>query len=559
MKRPWVDWSLRSKLIGVCVLLQLAASLVLLVSGSRLLQRSLTEQARFEARQLATLLDHAIAAPLAQRDYASLQQTLDLVRSDVAISYLVLWDHRGRAVAASGWDPARALPPRDGAEVDLERADTTLHMAVPVVIAGQRLGHFDLGLSTERLRQVRADFLQRSLLIGFVALMVSMLVLGAIAYAVTRHLARLAHASQRVAQGDFDVQVPVHTRDEIGRLAASFNAMAAALKERMAALQQSQLQQRLHLDAVHSEQSRLTTLLGAMRSGIVFVDEAGRILYANAAFARLWSLPEAAGGSALAELVPAMAQQLGRDDAGHLEAMLRLPAGQLGSPRELRTLDGRTIVLRLQPVVQGAQGGGCIWFHDDVTQERRMQKRALQALHDPLTALVNRRGLYEALQSALAAAALSGESVSLLFIDLDDFKHANDLGGHRVGDEILVAVASALAGQMRRGELVARVGGDEFAVLCIGLEAAGAGAVAERLIGAVAELRFPAHDPKLRVGCSIGVSCYPADANTEDDLVACADAAMYEAKRRGKNGWALSRQDPLRPLADSARGGCTPA
>ena len=68
----------------------------------------------------------------------------------------------------------------------------------------------------------------------------------------------------------------------------------------------------------------------------------------------------------------------------------RLSAGQLGSPRELRMLDGHTIVLRVQRVVQGAQGGGCNWFHDDVTQGRRPQKRALQALHGPLTVLVNR-------------------------------------------------------------------------------------------------------------------------------------------------------------------------
>ena len=148
--------------------------------------------------------------------------------------------------------------------------------------------------------------------------------------------------------------------------------------------------------------------------------------------------------------------------------------------------------------------------------------------------------------------------MSLLCIDLDDFKRANDRGGHRVGDAILIAVAGALAGQMRRGALVARAGGDEFAMLCIGLEAAGVAAVAERLIAAVAELRLPAHDPELRVGCSIGVSCHPADAGTEDDFVACADAAMYEAKRRGKNGWALFQQDRLRPLAESARGGCTP-
>ena len=553
MSRPWVDWSLRRKLITACVLLQLAAAAVLVVASSRLLQRSLVEQARFETRQLLALLDHAIAAPLAQRDYATLQQTLDLVRNDAAINYLVLWDHRGRVVATSGWDPATPLPPRDEAEPDLERGDTTLHVAVPVVIAGQPLGHFDLGLSTERLRQARADFLRRSLLVGLFALVVSMLVLGAITYAVTRHLAQLAAASRRVAQGDFDVQVPVRSRDEIGQLGASFNAMAAALKGRIAALQHSEAQQKQHLESVRREQSRLTTLLGAMHSGIMFVDEGGQILYANAAFARLWSLPEVEVGPQLADIVSALARQLEAADAAFLQGMLQLTAGQQLGQRELRTLDGRSVVQRLQPVFQGAQGGGRIWFHDDVTQERRTQQRALQALHDPLTSLVNRRGLYEALQSAIAGAALGGGTVSLLFLDLDDFKHANDLGGHRAGDEILVDVARALAGQMRKGELVARLGGDEFAVLCPGMEAAGAATIAERLVDAVSELRFLGQGASLRVGCSIGIASYPRDALNEDDLVACADAAMYEAKRRGKNGWATFHKDPLRSQAESAR------
>ena len=550
---PWVDWSLRSKLVVACVLVQLVAAALLVFSSSRLLSRTLMDQASFETMQVLALLDHAIAAPLAQRDYATLQQTLDLVRSEDGINYLVLWDHRGKVVATSGWDASRPLPPRDAGEIDLERIDTTLHLAVPVMVAGQQLGRFDLGLSTARLRQARAGFLRRSVAVGTAALVTSMIALAAIAFAITRHLARLARASQCVAQGDFDVHVPVTTNDEMGQLGTSFNAMAVALKERVAALRRSETQQKLHLDVARDEQSRLTTLLGAMQGGILFVDESAQVIYANAAFARLWSVPEIAGGRRLAEIVPALVRLIDPADAPHIESMLRAPAGQDAGSRELRTLDGRTIVQRMQPVARGTGGGGSIWFHDDVTLERRTQQRAHQALHDPLTSLINRRGLYEALQSAIAKAAISGEHVSLLFIDLDDFKHANDVGGHRTGDEILVAVARTLAGQMRKGELVARLGGDEFAVLCPGMEASGAAAIAARLVEAISVLRFATLEQALRVGCSIGIATYPADAGTEDDLVARADAAMYEAKRSGKNGWAAFHSDPLRAQAESAR------
>ena len=550
---PWSDWPLRRKLIVACVLVQLAAAALLVFSSTRLLQRTLINQARFETQQVVALLDHAIAAPLAQRDYATLQQLLDLLRRDDAINYLVLWDHRGKVVATSGWDVARPLPPRDAGEVDLERGDATLHLAAPVTISGQQLGHVDLGLSTARLRQASADFLHRSVVVGTAALAVSMLVLAAIAFAITRHLARLALASQCVAEGDFDVHVPVTANDEIGRLGASFNAMAIALKERVAALETSEAQQKQHLNVARDGQSRLTTLLGAMHSGIMFVDENVQVIYANASFAQLWSVPEVVGGQRLAEIVPALVRQIEPADALYVESMLCISTGQNPGPRELRTLDGRIIVQRMQPVAKGAHGGGNIWFHDDVTLERRTQQRAHQALHDPLTALVNRRGLHEALQTAIANAATSGEHVSLLFVDLDDFKHANDVAGHRTGDEILVAVARTVSGQMRKGELVARLGGDEFAVLCLGMDASGAAAIAARLVEAISVLRFPTSEETLRIGCSIGIASFPTDARTGDDLVACADAAMYQAKRGGKNGWAAYQDDPLRSQAESAR------
>jgi diguanylate cyclase (GGDEF)-like protein len=555
MPRGWHGWSLRGKLIVACVAVQLAAAAALVLGSARLLQQGLVEQAQSETQQVIALLDQAIAAPLAQRDYATLQQTLDLVRKDASIRYLVLADHRGQVVASSGWDTAKPLPARDGQVVDLDRPDTTWHLATPVMLAGQWLGHVDLGLSTQRLRAARVDFLQHSLAIGTLALTVSMAVLAAIAFAVTRHLARLAHASQRVAAGDFDVHIPVTTGDEIGRLGEGFNTMAAALKQRVQALQSSEGQQRAHLLAAQEEQSRLTTLLGAMRSGILFADGSGRVVYANVSFTRIWSLPGLASGRDLKDIVPLLQRQIDLADAVHLQALLQVQGAEEGHSRELHTLDGRIIAQRMQPVGQAGEagGGGCIWFHDDITLERQTQHRAHQALHDPLTQLHNRRGFYEALQGAIAQATAHQSPVALLFVDLDDFKHANDLGGHRKGDEILTAVATSLTAQMRRGEIVARLGGDEFAVLCPGTGATEAQAIAARLVQAVGALRFAALGQTLRVGCSVGVATFPADAQTEDDLLACADAAMYQAKDSGKNAWAAYRNDPQQVRATQAR------
>ncbi|MDE2369137.1 MAG: EAL domain-containing protein [Burkholderiales bacterium] len=549
MRVRWPASSLRGKLVLACVLVQLAAAALLVFGGTRLLHRALNDQAASETRQIMALLDQATAAPLAERDYAALQQMLDLLRSDSALRYLVLSDYRGQVVAASGWDAARPLPPRDAGAIDLERPDATLHAATTIRVAGQALGRVDFGLSTANLRQTKADFLARGAAIGAAAMVLSTLALAAIAMAITRHLARLSSATERVAGGDFAVHVPVSAHDEIGRLGASFNAMAAALKQRVDALQASETRERQHASAARDEQARMTTLLGAMHGGIMFVDGGGRVIYANASFCRLWALPELKAGLPLADIVPLLARQIEPADAARVEAMLDAGGEHRLGGCELHTLDGRVIVQRMQPVAQPTDGDSRIWFHDDITLERQTQQRAQQAFHDPLTGLFNRRGLDDALRAAIAQAAGSPAPLALMFIDLDDFKYANDAAGHRTGDEILVAVARALLGQMRKGELVARLGGDEFAVMCPGATAQDAGAIAGRLVTAVAGLRFEAPGQTLRVGCSIGIASFPHDARTEDDLIACADTAMYEAKQTGKNRWAAYRRDLLQVRA----------
>lgn len=549
----WRLLTLRRKLIAVCVLVQMSAAALLLFGATHLLERTLIDQARNETSQVMVLLDQAIAAPLAQRDYMAIQQTLDLVRSDVSIVYLVLSDHRGKIIAASGWDSARPLPPRDIGDIDLNRADPTRHTTVQVKIAGAVLGQIDFGLSIAKLREARANLLKRGFYIAAAALLASIAVLAIIAYAITRHLSRLAFATRRVAEGDLDAMVPITTRDEIGQLGVSFNAMAVALKSRIAALEASETQQRLQLSVTREEQSRLTTLLGAVQCGIVFVDTQDRIIYANAAFAQIWSIPELVVGQTLGEIVALLAPGIDPASVVHLNAILSDDSADPVEKRELHTLNGRIIVQRIQRVADVGEGSGRVLFHDDVTLDRQTQRRAHEALHDPLTGLLNRRGLYESLQAAIVQAETSRAPLAIMFFDLDDFKNANDVGGHRTGDEILVTVSRLLLEEMRESDLVARLGGDEFAVLCPGLATDDAGPLAARLVERIAALRFESETQTLQVGCSVGIASYPADSRNVDELIGHADLAMYEAKQNGKNCWTAYRHDPLRTKVESMR------
>ncbi|MBN3851072.1 GGDEF domain-containing protein [Paraburkholderia sp. Ac-20342] len=163
------------------------------------------------------------------------------------------------------------------------------------------------------------------------------------------------------------------------------------------------------------------------------------------------------------------------------------------------------------------------------------------SLHDPLTGLPNRRMLLTALDDAAdgARTAIAERRVALLYIDLDGFKQVNDSFGHRTGDAFLVDVSARFRASVRKSDLVARIGGDEFAVLVREfVNETQLVEIARRLIACVVRA-----DEEMGVGpvrASIGIASFPDDVDDPRHLVAAADAAMYRVKRDGKDGYAFA-------------------
>jgi diguanylate cyclase (GGDEF)-like protein len=176
----------------------------------------------------------------------------------------------------------------------------------------------------------------------------------------------------------------------------------------------------------------------------------------------------------------------------------------------------------------------------DVTDRASEHDRLRElALHDALTGLPNRALLADRLDLALAGTARSHARVLVAFCDLDDFKAVNDSAGHAVGDHVLVTVAARLRDAVRPADTVARVGGDEFVVLCPDVpDEASAGEIADRLLAA---LRAPVllDGVPCHSGGSIGVALSPAGGSparvTASELLHAADVAMYRAKRSGRS------------------------
>ncbi|HEY8857247.1 MAG TPA: EAL domain-containing protein [Rugosibacter sp.] len=154
--------------------------------------------------------------------------------------------------------------------------------------------------------------------------------------------------------------------------------------------------------------------------------------------------------------------------------------------------------------------------------------------YDPLTELPNRVLLRDRVHQAIANAGRTGQSLALMFLDLDHFKNINDSLGHSIGDELLRSVSMRLRNAVREQDTVSRWGGDEFILLLPECTIEGATRVAEKLL-AVFDAPYQAENHELNSSPSIGIALYPVDGNDFDSLIRAADAAMYRAKHDGRN------------------------
>ncbi|PLC52581.1 cyclic di-GMP phosphodiesterase [Pollutimonas nitritireducens] len=206
--------------------------------------------------------------------------------------------------------------------------------------------------------------------------------------------------------------------------------------------------------------------------------------------------------------------------------------------RNINTLNGMRTILWRNKFVQSGSGPDeryLVCSGTDVTEERKAQARLLElATVDTLTSLPNRHAIYEKITAAIKL----GDRFGVIFLDLDNFKQVNDHYGHLIGDNLIQAVALNIKTCLRDGDIVARLGGDEFLVFVKdGTDALMEG-VAQRIMD---RLRMPISLGLIEVytGCSIGIAMFPAHGQTLDDLIRCADTAMYVAKDAGKRTYRM--------------------
>jgi two-component system, sensor histidine kinase LadS len=175
-----------------------------------------------------------------------------------------------------------------------------------------------------------------------------------------------------------------------------------------------------------------------------------------------------------------------------------------------------------------------------VADRLRAQRLALteaerRAQIDPLTGVLNRRSLIERLDAACLRSRARGLPISLLFIDLDHFKEINDSFGHQAGDACLRAIIDPIHAELRQSDVIGRYGGEEFVVILSSADAAAANPIAHRILERVADVRVEGFGTPIRLTCSIGIAASDTLGVWGEQLIAQADAAVYVAKRLGRN------------------------
>jgi diguanylate cyclase (GGDEF)-like protein len=168
----------------------------------------------------------------------------------------------------------------------------------------------------------------------------------------------------------------------------------------------------------------------------------------------------------------------------------------------------------------------------DVDEQKKYEKQLIHAAyHDTLTGLKNRKAFYNRLDDTLLHAKRYQHDISLIYIDLDNFKQVNDTLGHEAGDELLRQIAKRLTNCLRKTDFVSRIGGDEFTVIMDNFNSATPEAVALKINETLSATYTVSGSTVNHISSSIGISMFPKDASNSDELIRMADAAMYRAKK----------------------------
>jgi diguanylate cyclase (GGDEF)-like protein/PAS domain S-box-containing protein len=495
--------SLRYKAAILIALTEVVLLGLLLATNLWRTRADLEEQLRVHANATAELVAASATETLLAYDLAQMQNLLRGVVGRHRVVYAEITDHRRRALAFAG-DPVV-----EGMAVRIER---------PIRVHGTLFGSVRIVVSRAETEAALLAATHSNLAIAGIEIILVAVISLTLGWILTRNLSRLAQGAEAIGHGDLRARVPVTSSDELGVLAARFNAMAEQLE--------------------HSHH-RFRDMADNTSDWLWETDDAGRYTYVSN---RIEDLLGVAPGAALGQAAGAF---MVAEDARRFERLLAASAGERRAfyDFEYRASrpDGGTVVLEANGSPIFAEPGRVSGFRGvtrDVTRRKQDESRLVYlAEHDALTGLYSRARFLELLEEEIGAMQRAGLPLAVLFVDLDDFRLINDIHGHVAGDALLKVVSELIAEAAGPGNPVARLGGDEFGILL----RAGGRALAEQLARNVLETlsRAPlaAGETPVHLAASVGIAIFPEAGAAGEALLARADMALSHAKSIGHGSY----------------------
>jgi diguanylate cyclase (GGDEF)-like protein len=328
-----------------------------------------------------------------------------------------------------------------------------------------------------------------------------------------------AHHDRR--RTDRSIALMIEELDRLNR------GLERLVEDRTAALRQRE-------EELQAQNLRFDAALNNMSQALLMFDSSARLVISNNRYQEMYGLSAefVKPGCLLRELLLHRRDNdtFADDPDSYIENLMAVIAEGKTYSQLVELPDGRTISVLNHPMA----GGGWVATHEDITERRRAEKQiAHMARHDALTDLPNRVLLRDRLAHALAELPRD-ERLAVLYLDLDHFKGVNDTLGHQIGDELLNTVAARLRDCVGEVDTVARVGGDEFAIIHTGIEQPNDAAVLARRICEAVKEPCELHGHAVIVDTSIGIALAPGDGIDPTELLKNADMALYRAKADGR-------------------------
>ncbi len=531
--------TLRTRMaLAFSALLVCATSVALLYSATHLAQTQLSSQ-RELAHSLIGLLEPAVqqlvlrSGKPAQHLNPALAKTLRDVTHNPAIGSVRIAD----AARHTLYEHTQDLePPSRLTRLLTREKRAQRQMSVEFSYPGGRGGRVELALSYGPLNaSIQELVLQSGMFLGAMLILIIAITYSLLAR-FTAPLKPLTEMAREVSRGNWSPKVALieSGSSEIRELNRAFVAGSASMRHHVQSLEETR-------ELLAHSENRLRKLINGMHEILFELDQDGDVSFLNPAWEQLtgFSVEETLGRPFIDFLMEKETAQL--FSPGRLAA---LQAKQCEI--SLRTAGNKPLWMQLEASAQHDQAGhftGVIGTLSDITQSvelNHLLTRSQEDLYhlsvtDPLTGLYNRRHFDTQLEVILADQLPHGQSVCLLMIDVDGFKFINDTYGHPAGDEALRTIARLLRARARQHDYIARLAGDEFALVLKNAGLYDATEIANTLHDSINATHIDLQVGRVQLQCSIGVAAAPVHGRSAQELVSAADVALYHAKRRGRN------------------------